>query len=157
MSLVSKIHTCSSVQDSSGKRRQATTRSTRKASSRQLCSHSIFKCRLIIRCYLGSLTVSGQRVLKYSIRQARTSLDFTFSTGLNTSSRGLLRPFNFSPVQSTFLFFRFFDDRDGSFYFWGEWGCAITEKILHQRSKRKKIVHKEAPLGCFIDQFHEWY
>ena len=46
-----------------------------KASSRQLCSHSIFKCRLIIRCYLGSLTVSGQRVVKYSIRQvARVSI-----------------------------------------------------------------------------------
>ena len=69
-------------------------------------------------------------------------------------------------LKMSFLFFRFFLNekrqkywnlRDGPFHFWGGWGCSITEKILHQRSKRKKIVHREAPVGCFIDQFREWY
>ena len=42
-------------------------------------------------------------------------------------------------LKMSFLFLRFFNDlRDGPFYFWGRWGCGITEKILHQRSKRKK-------------------
>jgi len=67
----------------------------------------------------------------------------------------------FGTLKMPFLFFRFFNEkwqkycdlRDGPFYFWGGWGCSITEKFLRQRSKRKKSCTRKYHLGASLISF----